>query len=177
MVRVKVIEIPVMDKLRFILGIKKIDFLFNLTLSRAEGIRKLKLLLDEEIGNSDSDYRIIGSFRNMNEKEFITLIIEKQSGNRRFDVIASSFEILEGSTLRLDGNVVNKCKSYGELGILMFLIGLLSYSVISVTGNEMLLRIFIFSTVVIWFAVDIYRRPFKALNFMKQSLSRLDEKM
>ena len=165
-----------MKKFKLALTHRKLEFNISLDLSREEGIKKLKELLEEEISqkNQGCKYRIIGSIAELKPIENINLIVENQSGNTRFDVISAKFDIQNNTTFELKGYVENKCKIYGELGILLFLIGYLIYLIPTLTQDNFMYAL-LFLGFIIWIGFDVYSRPTNALRFLETKLRTIKE--
>ena len=165
-----------MSPLKFIMTSKEVEFNIDLNINRNKGIEKIKELIDKEIKleNSDNDYRLIGSLTNDKQGETLTLIVERQNGNSRFDVMKGIFKISTGESFTLIGHIENKCKIYGQLGIIIFLIGLSFYIVPKINPDEFLYFL-IYPAIIIWLITDIYLRPTKALNFLKRKILEIDK--
>jgi hypothetical protein len=166
-----------MDKLKFILTSKKVDFTININIPREIGVKKIRQLIDEEIRNTndDSSYRIIGSMNEMEEDENLILTIERQNGNNRFDVLKADLKISTSPTFELNGYIENKCKIYGQVGVLIFFI-CLAVSVSPKVGSDNYYLFFIYPIVIIWLAADIYLRPTRALNFLISRIIQFENK-
>lgn len=162
-----------MHELGFILASRPVDFNLTLQIDVQEGREQLKQLFDDELNqpNCSDSYRLIGSFSK--NQSHVTIVIERQDGNKRFDVIKGHLDILEDSSFKLKGILENKCKIYGEVFIVIFLIGLSIYTIPNISSDDFL-YLLIFPAFIIWLLIDIYLRPKRALNFLKKKLIKLN---